>query len=62
MTSLYYNLDRKFEISPAFLIYFDCNLMGIIFSILVPRLLKRKVFYLKKGINTAFNEPHILNS
>jgi hypothetical protein len=31
MTSLYYNLARNFEISPTFLIYFDWNLMGIIF-------------------------------
>jgi hypothetical protein len=33
--------------------------MGIIFSILVIRLLKKEMFlFFKKGINTAFNEPH----
>ncbi len=43
MTSLY-NLARNFEISPTFLIYFDWNLMGIILSIWVLRLLKTKCF------------------
>jgi len=63
MTSLYYNLAGKFEISPTFLIYFDWNLMGIIISILVLRALKEEMFlFFKKGINTAFNEPHILDS
>ncbi len=63
MTSLNYNLARNFEISPTFLIYFDGNLMGIILNILTLKFIKKKCFYFsKKGINTAFNEPHILNS
>ncbi len=44
MTGLYYYLDRKFEISPTFLIYFGWNMMGVIFIILVLRSLKRNVF------------------
>jgi hypothetical protein len=37
--------------------------MGIIISILVLRALKEEMFlFFKKGINTAFNEPHILDS
>jgi len=48
MTSLYYKLSKKFEISPTFLIYFERNLMGIIFIILVLRLLKRNVFIYQK--------------
>ncbi len=32
-------------------------------NILILRLLKKEMFlYIKKGINTAINEPHILNS
>ncbi len=65
MTSLYYYMARKFEISPTFLIYFEWNLMGILVSMLVLRLLKKKCFYFsKKGINTACNlacnEPHVI--
>ncbi len=41
---LYYNFARKFEIPKTFLIYFDRTLMGIIFIILVLRLLKKKCF------------------
>jgi hypothetical protein len=34
--------------------------MGIIFSILVLRLLKKEAFFnFKKGMNTVFIEPHI---
>jgi len=37
--------------------------MGIIFSILVLRLLKKEMFlFFKKGLNTSFNEPQILNT
>ncbi len=59
MTSLYH---RKFEMSQTFLIYIDLYLMGFILSILVLRLqLKEMFLFFKKGINTVFNEPHILN-
>jgi hypothetical protein len=51
MTSLYYNLARKFEIFPTFLIYFDWNLIGIIFSILVLRLFRKEMFLFFKKRN-----------
>jgi len=60
MTSLYYNFAKKIEISPTFLIYFEWNLMGIIFGILVLRLVKKCFYFSKKWF--AFNETHISNS
>jgi hypothetical protein len=51
MTSFYYNLDRKFEISQTFLIYFDLNLIDIIFIILVLMLLKKEMFLFFKKVN-----------
>ncbi len=46
--SFCYNLVRKCELSPTFLIYFDWNLLGIIFRILVLKLSKRNVFTFQK--------------
>jgi hypothetical protein len=59
ITSLYYNLAREFEISPTFLIYFDWNLVGIIFSILLLRLLKKGMLSFFKKNNFGYLDTTI---
>ena len=56
MTSLFY----IFEISPTFLIYFDWNLMGNIFRILVLRLLKKEnLIYTKVVLSKVGHLAHV---
>ncbi len=60
MTSLYYNLARKFEIPLTYISHlFWLKLDGYYLRQVVK---KEMFFYFFKGINTAFNEPNIYNS
>ncbi len=57
-------MSGNFEISPTFLINVELYLVGIIFRILVLRLLKKEMFlfFQKVDKNHGFNELQISNS
>ncbi len=55
MTSLYYNMAIKLEISSNFLIYFQWNLNCSICGIMVLSLLKKELFLFIKRVEILFS-------